>query len=550
MNTTRKTRDVWTILSLAILAGYGLFLLYPLFKILNGALVDEAGNFSLQWFQRFFNDTYYWRILGNSFKVSISATLTTIIIGYPLAYFFNLYEVKGRKFIQVLIILSAMSAPFIGAYAWIQLLGRNGFVTLFLKDNFGINLPTIYGFNGIVLVLTLQLIPLVFMYISGALKKIDRSLIEASESMGVTGVNRFFKVIVPLTIPTVLAAAILIFMRSFSDFGTPLLIGEGYRVFTVEIYQQFMGEVTRNYNLASTISIIAVVITASIFLFQKYLSNRFSFQMHSINSIERKKPKLLSNVLIHLFVYGTVLLSFLPQIVVAYQSFQNTSGKLFVKGYSLNSYRMALFRVGEAIPNTLYIGGLAIVFTVLISVLIAYLVVRRSNAINNFMDTVSMIPYIVPGSVVAIGLIMAFNAPPLVLVGTVTIMVISLVIRRSPYTIRSSVAILQQIPMSIEEASISLGASKMKTFFRITLPMMAPGVISGAILSWVTIITELSGGILLYGPKTLTLTIAIYSFVSRGSYGYAAALATILSVFTAISLLIYMRVSGSDDITL
>ena len=161
-----------------------------------------------------------------------------------------------------------------------------------------------------------------------------------------------------------------------------------------------------------------------------------------------------------------------------------------------------------------------------------------------------MIPYIVPGSVVAIGLIMAFSKKPFTLTGTVAIMVISLVIRRSPYTIRSSVAILQQIPMAVEEASISLGASKLKTFFKITIPMMASGVISGAILSWVTIITELSGGILLYGPKTLTLTLAIYAFVSRGSYGYAAALATILSAFTTISLLVYMKVSGSDEITL
>lgn len=550
MTRTKKPLDIWIIFSLAVLGAYGLFLLYPLFKILGGSLMDEAGNFSLKWFQTFFQDRYYFTILMNSFKVSLSATITTLIVGYPMAYFFNLYEIKGKKLIQIFVILSAMSAPFIGAYAWIQLLGRSGFITKFIKATFGYDLPTIYGFNGIVLVLTLQLIPLVFMYITGALKKIDRSLIEASENMGVSGVKRFFRVIVPLTMPTVLAAALLVFMRSFSDFGTPLLIGEGYRVFTVEIYQQFMGEVTRNYNFASTISIITVIITTVIFLFQKYLSKRFSFAMHSINSIERKQAKGITNVLIHSFIYFVIFLSFLPQILVTYQSFQNTSGKLFVPGFSLNSYKTALYRVGQAIPNTLYIGGLALVLTILFSVFIAYLVVRRSNIINNFVDTVSMIPYIVPGSVVAIGLIMAFSRKPLVLTGTITIMVISLIIRRSPYTIRSSVAILQQIPLTVEEAAISLGASKLKTFFVITIPMMATGIISGAILSWVTIITELSGGILLYSSKTLTLTLAIYSFVSRGSYGYAAALATILTAFTTVSLLVYMKVSGADEITL
>jgi len=550
MFSKKKPIDIWAVVSLTILAAYGLFLLYPMYKILNGALVDGTGAFSFQWFKLFFRDPYYFNILANSFKVSISVTIMALVIGYPLAYFFNLYQVKGKKTIQILVILSAMSAPFIGAYAWIQLLGRSGLLTSFLKSAFNLKIPTIYGFNGIVLVLTLQLIPLVFMYISGALKKIDRSLIEASESMGITGVDRFFKVIVPLTLPTVLAAAILVFMRTFSDFGTPLLIGEGYRVFTVEIYQQFMGEVTRNYNFASAISIIVIIITAAIFLLQKYLSKHFSFSMSSINTIERKKVKGLNNILIHFFIYFTVFLSFLPQIVVVYQSFQNTSGKLFIPGFSLNSYRAVLYRVGESIPNTLYIGGLAIVCTVFIAVLIAYLVVRRSNVVNDFLDIISMIPYIVPGSVVAIGLIMAFNKKPLALTGTVTIMVISLIIRRSPYTIRSSTAILQQIPMVVEEAAISLGASKLRTFFRITIPMMASGVISGAILSWVTIITELSGGILLYGPKTLTLTLGIYAFVSRGSYGYAAALATILSTFTTVSLLVYMKISGSDEITL
>lgn len=550
MAKAKKTMDIWVFFSLLIIGTYVLFLIYPLFRILGGALKDESGRFSLKWFRQFFEDKYYIRILMNSFKVSISATIVTLLLGYPMAYFFNMYEIKAKKLVQILVILSAMSPPFIGAYAWIQLLGRSGFLTRFIERTTGIVMPTIYGFNGIVLVLTLQLLPLVFMYIGGALKKIDRSLLEASANMGVSGVKRFFKVIVPLTIPTVLAAALLVFMRAFSDFGTPLLIGEGYRVFTVEIYQQFMGEVTRNYNFAATISIITVIITTIIFLVQKYMSKHFSYSMHSINSIERKKAKGLSNILIHGYVYFIVFLSFLPQLLVTYQSFQNTSGKLFVPGFSLNSYKTALFRVGSAIPNTLFIGGLALILTILISVFIAYLVVRRSNVINNIMDTISMIPYIVPGSVVAIGLIMAFSRKPLVLTGTVTIMVISLIIRRSPYTIRSSVAILQQIPMTVEEAAISLGASKLKTFFKITIPMMATGIISGAILSWVTIITELSGGILLYSSKTQTLTLAIYSFVSRGSYGYAAALSTILMLFTTVSLLTYMKVTKSDEINL
>ncbi|HAM62621.1 MAG: iron ABC transporter permease [Firmicutes bacterium GWF2_51_9] len=546
----KRVVDIWTFMSVSILLMYFVFLLYPLYMILNSSFTGPDGGFSLHWFNQFFSQSYYLSTLTNSFSVTIWTTILTLIIGYILAYFYNMFEIKGKGFLQVLIILSSMSAPFIGAYAWIQLLGRAGIITVAVKNIFGFTMPNIYGFNGILLVLTLQLFPLVFLYISGALKKVDNSLLEASANMGVSGIRRFFKIIVPLTMPTIFAAGLLVFMRAFADFGTPLLIGEGYRVFPVEIYNQFMGEVGRNYNFAATISVIAILITTVIFVGQKFIADRFSFTMNSLNTIERKKAKGIFNIFIHFYSYSVVLLSFLPQILIVYQSFQNTSGKLFAPGFSLNSYIFALNRMKRAIPNTFYIGGIALAITIILAIFIAYLVVRRKNAINNVIDTMSMIPYIIPGSVVGIGLVMAFNRKPIVLTGTVIIMVIALVIRRIPYTIRSSVAILQQIPITIEEASISLGASKMKTFFKITVPMMSSGVIAGAILSWVTIITELATAIILYNASTITLTLSIYSFVSRGNYGYAAALATVLSALTTVSLLIYMKFTKSGEITL
>ena len=547
--TLKKRFDVWTTMYVAIFLAYVLFLLYPMYALLQNSVVGENGNLSLEWFVKFFSVKYYSETLLNSFNVTICTTLLTLVIGVPLSYFYNMYEIKGKGLIQVLIILCSMSAPFIGAYAWIQLLGRAGVVTVFIKSLTGITIPNIYGFNGILLVLTLQLFPLVFLYVSGALKNIDNSLLEASESLGCSGVKRFFKVIIPLCMPTILAASLLVFMRAFADFGTPLLIGEGYRVFPVEIYTQFLGETGTNYSFAAAISVIAIIITAIIFLIQKFLSNRYAFTMNALHPIERKKAKGLFNVFIHLYTYIVIGLAFLPQVYIVYQSFQNTSGKLFRPGYSLSSYQTALKRMGDSIPNTFIIGGIALVAVVVIAIIIAYLVVRRSNVITSAIDTISMLPYIIPGSVVGIALVMAFNKKPLVLTGTVAIMVIALCIRRLPYTIRSSVAILQQIPITIEEAAISLGASKMKTFFRITVPMMSNGIISGAIISWVTIITELSTAIILYNSKTITLTLAVYTFVTRGNYGYAAALATVLTAFTVISLLIFMKFSKSKEIT-
>lgn len=545
----KPRKDVWLVISVVILALYALFMIYPLFMLLRNAVIDSGGQFTLDYFVKFLSKQYYLGTVLNSFKVSISATILTMVIGVPLAYFYNMYEIKGARFLQIIIILCSMSAPFIGAYSWILLLGRNGLITNFVKDLTGIKLPSIYGFGGILLVLCLQLYPLVFLYVSGALKNVDNTLLEASENMGCTGLKRFFIVIIPLCAPTIIAAMLMVFMRAFADFGTPLFIGEGYRTFPVEIYNSFMSETGGDTHFASAVAVIAIIITAVIFLFQRFVNSKFQFTMNALHPIERKKAKGVKGVLIHLFCYGVVTVAYAPQLYVIYTSFQNTSGKLFVDGYSLNSYVDAFSKLGNAIPNTFLIGGVALIIIVALSILVAYLVVRRSNIVSKFIDTLSMVPYVIPGSVVGIALIMAFSSGPIVLVGTATIMIVALVIRRNSYTIRSSVATLQQIPMSIEEAAISLGSSKLKAFFKVTMPMMANGIISGALLSWIAIITELSTGILLYNWRTTTLTIQIYTYVSRGSYGVAAAMACVLTVMTTISLLIFIKFSKNKNIT-
>lgn len=547
-----KRLDPWMAVTLAILGCYLLFLIYPMFNLLRQSVFNgETGAFTLEYFQKFFGKSYYFSTLWNSFKVSVAATVITLVIGVPLAYVYNMYYIKGRGFLQIIIILCSMSAPFIGAYSWILLLGNSGLIRKTIKSLLGVTLPSIYGFNGILLVLSLQLFPLVFLYVSGAMKNIDNSLLEASENMGCKGVRRFFKVILPLCMPTILAATLLVFMRAFADFGTPLLIGQGYRTFPVEIYNAFFSETAGgDYGFACATSVIAILITTVVFLVQKHTSNRFSFTMSALHPIERKKAKGPFNVLIHVFAYGVVGVAFMPQLYILYESFRKTSGKAFVPGYSLESYHSAFQVAGSATKNTFVIGLSALAVIILLAVLVAYLVVRRRNTANNVIDIMSMLPYIIPGSVVGIALIMAFNQKPLILTGTMIIMVIALVIRRLPYTIRSSVATLQQIPITVEEAAISLGASKVKTFFLVTVPMMANGIISGAILSWVTIITELSTAICLYTVRTQTLTLAIYVYVSRGNDGIAAALATILSLTTVVSLCIFMKVSKSKDVTL
>ncbi|GAB6169809.1 iron ABC transporter permease [Clostridium carnis] len=551
MSRLKKKNDVWTFITAGIFIVYILVLVFPLFTLLCKSFISgETHSFSLAYFAKFFKESYYYESLFNSLKVTVCVTLLCVAIATPLAYIMATIKIKGRSIIRILILISSMQAPFIGAYSWILLLGRNGVVTNFLKDAWHINMPDIYGFSGILLVLTLQLSPLIFMYVSGALKSVDNSLLEAAESMGCTGVRKMFKIMVPLILPTLLAGALLVFMRALADFGTPMLIGEGYQTVPVLIFNEFISEMGGDDGFAAAISVIVIVFATLIFLFQKYISNKKSFTMSALHPMEAKDIKGLKNILAHVYVYIFTFIALLPQIVVIYTSFLNTSGRIFTNGFSLKSYTTAFTKVGGSIKNTFVLATLAIVIVVILAILIAYVTVRRRNPLTNLLDILTMFPYIVPGSILGIALLLTFNKKPLLLSGTAIIMIIAFVIRRLPYTIRSSAAIVHQISISTEEAAISLGASNLKTFWKITLPMMLPGVVAGAILSWITIISELSTSIILYTGKTKTMTIAIYTEVLRGNYGTAASLATILTVITVISLLLFFKLSGKKEITM
>lgn len=548
-NSKRFRLDVWGWTTIVILLLYALFLLYPLSLLLKMAFSDGV-HFTLENFAKFFSRKYYSITLLNSFKVSIAATIASVAVGVVLGYFMSAFKIRGAKLLRMCIVMATMSAPFVGAYAWIMLLGRNGVITESLSRLFGITMPDIYGFNGILLVFVTQLFPLVFLYVQGAMSKMDASLLEASENLGCTGFKRFFKVVLPLISPTVLAGALLVFVRAMSDFGTPMLIGEGYRTFTVILYNEFVGEVSQNKGFASAIAIIAILITMVVYFSQNIVAKKQAFSMNALHRIEKKKLHGFSNFIVHFITYVVVGISILPQLYVVYTSFQKTSGQIYVDGYSLQSYQDMFSRLGRSIQNTIVIPAVSLLIVVFLAVLIAYVAVRRRNVLSGAVDVISMIPYVIPGTVIGIAMISAFNREPLVLTGSMLIMVVALVVRRLPYTIRSSVAILQQIPLYVEEAALSLGSSKPKAFFTVTLPMMSSGVLSGAILSWVTLISELSTAILLYTGKTQTLTVAIYTQIVRGNYGIASAMATVLTVMTLLSLVIFNKISKDGDLTM
>ena len=537
----RVKLDFWFFTKVIVIAALCLFIVYPFYTILTKSVFSsKVEGITLYNFERFFTKPYYYRSLLRSMMVCSMTMVFSAIIGVFIAYIMTRYNVPGKNILHVLIIMSLMSPPFIGAYSWIVLLGRNGLLARAM-DTIGLTAPTIYGRNGIIFVFTLHLFPYVYLYTSGAMNSIDSSLEEAAENLGMNKLRRIMTVTIPVVMPSILAGCIMVFMTSLADFGTPMLLGEGYTVLPVLVYNEYMSESAVDPYMASALSVIIVSCSLVMLGIQKLVVDKKNYTMSTLRPPQETKLHGLRRALMALPIYIVLFLALLPQVVVICQSFVERSFSGMVQGINLNNYRTILSRLGTNIFNTYAFSLIAIVFIIVIGILVSYILVRKKGKVASIIDTLIMFPYVIPGSVLGIGLIVAFNREPIVLVGTAAIMIISYIVRKLPYTVRSGSAFLYQMDPSIEEASINLGVSPMKTFFTVTTRMMLPGVMSGAVLSWITCINELSSSIMLYSGKTSTIAVAIYQEVTRMSDGTAGALATILTVTTILSLLIVFR---------
>lgn len=541
--------DFWSLITIVSMIFFAMFLIYPVGRLVINAFQtkDAIGEFSFGNFIKFFSRAYYRGAIWNSVKVTLLATVLTIVIGVSLAYITTNFKVKAVKIINILIIVSMFSPPFIGAYSWILMLGRAGVITTFFKDTLGITLPPIYGFNGILLVFTLKLFPYIYMYTKGALKKVDKSLGEAAESLGDHGIKKILKVSLPLITPTILAGAAIVFLRAFADYGTPRLIGEGYSVMPVIVYNEWLSETGSNAFFASAIAFIMIFLAIVVFMVQMYFSRK-NYNMSMLNPPEPKPMKGAGSVFAHLFVYVITLLAVLPTVYITIISFKNfTGGSILVEGFSFANYAIAWVKAKSSILNTFKFGITAIIIIVLLGTMFAYVTIRKKNIFSRFLDACIQLPYVIPGTIFGLMLLISYNSGFLVLTGGSTLIIISYVIRRMPYTVRSSASILRQINPNIEEASMSLGYSSLPTFFKVTMPAMIPGIVSGAILSWITLIQELSSTLMLYTSKTSTMSTAIFAEVNRSAYGTASALSTILTITMVTSLLLFFKLSGKAD---
>lgn len=539
----KKPVDFWSLTKLAIFLFICVTILYPISTVVIRSVTTSDGQLTLGNFVKFFTTKYYMDVLKNSLYISTVTTVFSIVLGVFMSYCLTRFDIRTKKLINIFVILSLMSPPFIGAYAWIMLFGRSGLVTEFMLNVFGITTPTIYGKTGIISVFTMKMYPYVYLFASGAMSSIDASLEEAAENLGASKWRRLFNITIPVVLPSILAGAVMVFTSCISDFGTPMLIGQNYKVLATLVYEQYMSEVGTSSNFAAAVSMVVIALAALVLIFQNIYINRRNYNMSALRPPKTVHLKAGARIAVMIPIVLVVFVSMLPQIVVIVTSFRNCNGPYFVEGWSFDSYTMIFTRMIRSIKNTYVFAVYAIVIMVIVGSLTAYVTVRKRSILTRCTDVIMMFPYVIPGAIMGLSYIIAFNRAPFFLAGTAFIMILSYSVRKIPYTVRSAVGFLHQMDPFVEEASINLGVSPGRTFFKITLPMMLPGVISGAILSWIETINELSSSIMLYSGKTSTISVAIYNEVARNSFGTAAAMATILTLSAALMLVLANVVS-------
>ncbi len=521
------------LLSVIILIGISLFLfvILPLYKIFQISLVED-GHFTLATFWKLLSKSYNRRPLFNSLKLGAAVSFLGTTIGFIFAYAITRVEIPFKKFFRVVATFPIVSPPFVISLAAIMLFGNNGLITKHLFNGY-FNFE-IYGFNGLVLVETLAYFPTAFLTLFGVLQAIDPALEDAALDLGASKGKVFRTITLPLATPGIASALLLVFTQSLADFGNPMIISGNYSVLSVQAYLRITGM----YDLKGGAALALLLLIPSLiaFFLQKYWVSKKSYVTvtgkPSAARIKTDEPAIKYSVLGMCFFLTGVILLFYGMVI----------GGSFVKVWgannalTLDNYRH-VFTVGwEFIKDTLLLSSIATPISGILGMVIAFLVVRKKFPGKGLMEVVSLLSFAVPGTVVGIGYILAFNQRPLLLTGTASIIIILFIFRRIPVGIRAGIAELQQIDPYIEEASTDLGADSATTFRKITLPMITPAFFSGLAFSFVKCMTAISAIIFVVSGKWNLITVAILGSVENADLSQAAAFSITIIIFILLAL--------------
>ena len=511
------------------------FVAFPIFQVFkNSIFINKQLDFSN--YLAIFSKRYYFQPFFNSMILGISTATVGTVVGFIFAYALTRTPIPFKNFFRVIATFPIISPPFVVALAAILLFGRSGVLAPYLSQIIG--KYSIYGLGGLIIVETIAYSPTAFLTLFGILQAVDPALEEASMDLGASRAKVFSSITLPLTTPGIASAWLLVFIQSMADFGNPMVISGNFRVLSVQAFLQITGM----YDLprGSTLAILLLVPTLIAFFIQKYWVSRKSYVTVTGKptgaTIKRLEWYIKAPVYFCCVFFAAMVFLFYGMII--YGSFQTLWG--VNSTLTLRNY-IQTFQVGkDYLMDSLTLSTIATPITGVLGMFLAFLIIRKKFIGRGVMEFVSMLTFAVPGTVVGIGYILAFNVKsnlfPVVLTGTAWIIITLLIFRNMPVGIRSGIAALQQIDPSIEEASTDLGADSATTFRKITLPMIAPAFFSGLAYSFVKAMTAISAVIFVVSGKWNLITIAVLGFVDNAQYAQAAAMSMILISIVLIAL--------------
>jgi iron(III) transport system permease protein len=500
-----------------------LFIIIPLFTILKESLVYQ-GRLSLRHYIEIFRLPYNIDTIWNTIRLGAAVSALGTAVAFLFAYATTYLKIPHKRLFRILAILPMISPPFVISLAAILLFGRSGLIT---RSLLGIR-SDIYGFWGLLLTQTLSFFPVGYLMLTNLLQNIDPSIEEASQALGASRWKVFLTVTLPLMVPGLANAALLIFIQSLADFGNVIVIGGNYTTMAVQIYQQGIG----SYDMAGATALAVVLLLISMFAFylQQVVIGKKSYI--TVTGKAAKERVLIRNKVTTIPIY-IVCISISVLVVgmyalVPYGAFV----RLWGADYSFTDrwIRYVLTIGRRYILDSTTLAVVATPIAGILGIVSAFLIVRKRFPGKKIIESSILMAIALPGTVIGLGYVLSYNAPPLILTGGALILVVALVIRSMPVGTRSAIAALKQIDPSIEEAANICGASSHKIFTSVTIPLIKPVFFSSMVYAFIRGMTLVSTIIFLVSARWQMLTVAIMNQVDQGLYGAANAYCLVLII--------------------
>jgi iron(III) transport system permease protein len=539
-------------LALLLWAIIAFFVLYPLsILVLESFKISGTANWGLTNYIEFFKDTYYLKTFANTLLLSTLLLVTTTVFGVPLAYILARYKHRGKTVFTALILLPIVLPAFAGVFAFIIFFGKYGTLNLLLMEIGLIEKPVnfIYGLHGLVFIQALHMLPFIVLGLSAGFTNIDPSFEEAAEVEGASGFRRFFTITLPLCTPSYLAGAVLVFLWPFTDWLTPLILGQvDYlpSVSYINISYHFT-DVHRKY-MGIVATVVSAVVCIGLFLIVRWWVEKRKYTGLSKGTTSEGRviePGIFMKTSAYVYMVLIAFVVLLIPIVLGLSAFSRRwVFEPFPTHWTLENFRLILLESPLLVKNSFLFSGIALIFGIVFGLPAAYLIVRTRVPGKDALDFVITLMLAFPGIAVGVSYLLAFwkDIP---LARYWIIMPLALFARRLPYFLRMAHSSYLQLDPSLEEASEVTGAGKIRTFLNISLPLLLKGVLVGVVMFFIMAFQEISTAIFLYRGGWETLPIGIYLNWHRGmEFGIAAAMAFLMIVITFILLLIISRISG------